>query len=145
MVIADLLQRADILIRSHNRAVLTVTTRRTVSETRPLDQFSQCATDFQIVQLEIAVCSNILAESSINNQRKMHSKKRKLRNQNLSYLTTFEEFQSRKRKVSDSINDCIMVTFIANFDSVFGSMSSHDTSYHWGAAVVSSSYCILMS
>ena len=60
-------------------------------------------------------------------------------------LTVFEEFQSRKRKVSDSINDCIMETFIANVDSVFGSMISHDISYHWGAVVVSSSYGILMS
>ena len=139
---ADLVQPVDILTTSHNRAVLTVTTKRTVSQTNLLDQFSQYAIDFQIVHLEIAVCSDILAESSINSRRQVHSKKRKLRNQN---LTTFEEFQSRKRKVSDSTSSCIMETFVANFDSVFGSMICHDISYHWGAAVVFPSYCILMS
>ena len=69
LVTADLVQPVDILTTSHNRAVLTVTTKRTVSQTSLLDQFSQYAIDFQIVHLEIAVCSDILAERSTKNRR----------------------------------------------------------------------------
>ena len=46
-----------------------VTTKRTVSQTSLLDQLSQYAIEFQIVHLEIAVCSNTLAENSTKNRR----------------------------------------------------------------------------